>query len=78
MFQNPSYSEIGLFNLNSREEKSAHLEHAMETVELPVLEEEVDEVAPLDRAVDLAAFRLWQEASSLESGTPEETQNVEP
>ena len=50
----------------------------METVELPVLEEEADEIAPLDRAVDLAAFRLWQEASSLEGGTPEETQNVEP
>jgi hypothetical protein len=40
----------------------------METLELPVVEEP-EEVSPLNftgRAIDLAAFKLWREASRID------------
>lgn len=49
----------------------------MESLELPVLEQEAEETAPLDQPVDLAAFQLWKEASCIETDVQEETANTE-
>jgi hypothetical protein len=52
-------------------------EHDMETLELPVVEE-LEENAPwLDHEVDLAAFRLWREASRSETGVEESSPAAE-
>ena len=62
LYQNPSYSCSGVIS-----PKFAKLGHLMETSELPVLDESVEEEAPVatctEQEIDLAAFELWREAS---------------
>lgn len=48
----------------------------METLELPVLEHPAETPA-IEDDIDLAAFRLWREASRLGTGTEEDPQPVE-
>ncbi len=49
----------------------------METLELPELED-VDRVSSsLEEDIDLAAFRLWRDASRLENGVDEDSQTEE-
>jgi len=48
----------------------------MEAVELPVLEEAV-ESSHVEDNIDLAAFRLWREASRLENTSEEDPPAVE-
>lgn len=46
----------------------------METLELPVLEEALDETAPVtftEAEIDLAAFQLWREACLPQAGENE-------
>jgi len=48
----------------------------METLELPVLEE-APESSHVEDHIDLAAFRLWQEASRVETGPDEDSPPAE-
>lgn len=43
----------------------------METLELPVLDELEDTASQVERDIDLAAFRLWREASRLNEADEE-------
>ena len=49
----------------------------METLELPELEQMDQASTSLEEDIDLAAFRLWQEASRLENGVDEGPQAPE-
>jgi len=49
----------------------------METLELPELEEVEQPSSSLGDEIDLAAFRLWREASRLENGVDEDAQPSE-
>ena len=49
----------------------------METLELPVLEETEESTPQLDHVIDLTAFRLWREASSLDKSVEEDTPAAE-
>ena len=49
----------------------------MESLELPVLEQEEVETTALDQPVDQAAFQLWKEASCIETNIQEETPKSE-
>jgi len=44
----------------------------METLELPELEDMEEPSSSLGDEIDLAAFRLWREASRLENGVEED------
>jgi len=49
----------------------------METLELPELEDVDQGSSSVEDDIDLAAFRLWQEASRLENGVDGDSQAPE-